>query len=157
MNSVIFGNNKFSHYETLGGGSGGEEEVGQEGASTVQVHMTNTVTDPEILESRFPVRLVAFRRRTGSGGDGTWPGGDGIEREYLFEEETQLSLLTQSRVLAPQGISGGESGMCGEQFLIRMDETRKQWISLNRQPCTREIALSFEHGGGGAGKAELLA
>ena len=157
MNNVIFGNNKFSHYETLGGGSGAR--VGQEGASAVQVHMTNTaITDPEILESRFPVRLVAFRRRTGSGGDGTWPGGDGIEREYLFEEETQLSLLTQSRVLAPQGISGGESGMCGEQFLIRMDGNEEAMDFLEQATVYPGDRLVIRTpGGGGAGKAELLA
>jgi len=121
--------------------------------------MTNTaITDPEILENRFPVRLVAFRRRMGSGGEGTWPGGDGIEREYLFEEETQLSLLTQSRVEAPCGISGGESGMCGEQVLIRMDGTEEAMDSLEQvtvYPGDRLVIRT--PGGGGAGEAELLA
>ena len=156
MNNVIFGNHKFSHYETLGGGAGAR--VGQEGASAVQVHMTNTaITDPEILETRFPVRLVAFRRRTGSGGHGTWPGGDGIEREYLFEEETQLSLLTQSRVEAPSGISGGEAGKCGEQFLIRMDGTEEAMGSLEQATVYPGDRLVIRTpGGGGAGEAELL-
>jgi 5-oxoprolinase (ATP-hydrolysing) len=157
MNNVIFGNDKFSHYETLGGGSGAR--IGQEGTSAVQVHMTNTaITDPEILENRFPVRLVAFRRRMGSGGEGTWTGGDGIEREYLFEEETQLSLLTQSRVQAPQGMSGGDAGMCGEQVLIRMDGTEEAMDSLEQvtvYPGDRLVIRT--PGGGGVGEAELLA
>ena len=156
MNNVTFGNDNFSHYETLGGGSGAR--VGQEGTSAVQVHMTNTaITDPEILETRFPVRLLAFRQRMGSGGHGTWPGGDGIERDYLFEEETQLSLLTQSRVQAPHGIAGGESGKCGEQVLIRMDGTEEAMDSLrqaNVYPGDRLVIRT--PGGGGAGEAELL-
>lgn len=156
MNNVTFGNDRFSHYETLGGGSGAS--VGQEGTSAVQVHMTNTaITDPEILETRFPVRLVAFRRRIGSGGEGTWSGGDGIEREYLFEEETKLSLLTQSRVQAPQGISGGESGVCGEQFLIRKDGKQEVLSSLEQAIAyPGDRLLIRTPGGGGAGEAELL-
>jgi 5-oxoprolinase (ATP-hydrolysing) len=156
MNNVTFGNDRFSHYETLGGGSGAR--VGQGGTSAVQVHMTNTaITDPEILETRFPVRLVAFRRRIGSGGEGTWSGGDGIEREYLFEEETKLSLLTQSRVQAPQGISGGEPGVCGEQFLIRKNGKQEVLSSLEQAIAyPGDRLLIRTPGGGGAGEAELL-
>ena len=83
MNNVTFGNENFSHYETLCGGSGAV--IGKKGTSAVQTHMTNTaITDPEILEVRFPLRLLSFRSRMGTGGRGTWEGGDGIEREYLF-------------------------------------------------------------------------
>ena len=92
MNNLTFGNDHFSHYETIGGGSGAA--IGQDGESAVQVHMTNTaITDPEVLEARFPVRLLAFRKRAGSGGAGSWPGGEGIEREYLFEEAVTISFL----------------------------------------------------------------
>ena len=157
MNNVTFGNDYFSHYETLGGGSGAV--VGQAGTSAVQVHMTNTaITDPEILEARFPVRLVAFRRRKGSAGEGTWSGGDGIEREYLFEEETKLSLLTQCRVQAPRGISGGGSGKCGEQVLIRRNGSKITLASLEQTiayPGDRLVIRT--PGGGGVGEAELVA
>ena len=118
MNNVTFGNASFSHYETIGGGSGAL--AGSSGTSAIQVHMTNTsITDPEILESRFPVRLKRFQVRRNSGGKGKWLGGDGIEREYLFEETMHLSLLTQRRNYPAEGIAGGLSGQKGEQVIIR--------------------------------------
>ena len=71
MNNITFGNDRFSHYETIGGGAGAK--IGQDGTSAVQVHMTNTaITDPEVLEARFPVRLLSFKKRAGSGGAGSW-------------------------------------------------------------------------------------
>jgi 5-oxoprolinase (ATP-hydrolysing) len=157
MNNLTFGNASFSHYETIGGGAGAA--IGQEGTSAVQVHMTNTaITDPEILESRFPVRLVGFRKRTGSGGKGSWNGGDGIERHYLFEEEIELSLLTQRRTSGPAGLAGGEAGQPGEQILIRTDGTEeilKSADSRTAYPGDRLILRT--PGGGGAGDPELLA
>ena len=156
MNNVTFGNSNFSHYETICGGSGAR--IGSDGSSAVQVHMTNTaITDPEVLETRFPVRLLAFRIRKDSGGKGTWNGGDGVEREYLFEEKTQISLLTQSRVQKPQGISGGESGKCGRQILIRKAGNQEVLSSLEQviaYPGDRLLIRT--PGGGGAGEAELL-
>ena len=156
MNNVTFGNSNFSHYETICGGSGAR--TGSDGSSAVQVHMTNTaITDPEVLETRFPVRLLAFRIRKDSGGKGTWNGGDGVEREYLFEEKTQISLLTQSRVQAPGGISGGKSGKCGRQILIRKAGNQEVLSSLEQviaYPGDRLLIRT--PGGGGAGEAELL-
>jgi 5-oxoprolinase (ATP-hydrolysing) len=157
MNNLTFGNASFSHYETIGGGAGAA--LGQEGTSAVQVHMTNTaITDPEILESRFPVRLIGFCKRTGSGGKGSWNGGDGIERHYLFEEEIELSLLTQRRTSGPDGLCGGEAGLPGEQILIRTDGTEeilKSADSRTAYPGDRLILRT--PGGGGAGEPELLA
>ena len=156
MNNVTFGNSNFSHYETLCGGSGAR--IGRDGTSAVQVHMTNTaITDPEVLESRFPVRLLAFRIRKGSGGKGTWNGGDGVEREYLFEENTNISLLTQSRVQAPRGISGGEEGKCGEQILFKKDGSVCKLGPLVRTSAyAGDRLLIRTPGGGGAGEPEII-
>ena len=153
MNNVTFGNSSFSHYETIGGGSGAT--IGSDGTSAVQVHMTNTsITDPEIIESSFPVRLNSFKIRKDSGGEGRWRGGDGIEREYYFEEKIKLSLLTQNRKHGPQGIVGGSCGMPGEQFLIRSNgesELLSDSVSVTVYPGDSLIIRT--PGGGGAGKA----
>jgi 5-oxoprolinase (ATP-hydrolysing) len=157
MNNLTFGNNQFSHYETIGGGAGAA--IGQDGESAVQVHMTNTaITDPEVLEARFPVRLLSFRKRVGSGGAGSWSGGEGIEREYLFEEEVTISLLTQRRTSGPEGMADGRPGLPGEQILIRKngEEIKLGSIdSITAQPGDRLILRT--PGGGGAGNPELFA
>ena len=157
MNNLTFGNDQFSHYETIGGGAGAT--IGQDGTSAVQVHMTNTaITDPEVLEARFPVRLLSFRKRVGSGGAGSWIGGEGIEREYLFEEEVTISLLTQRRASGPEGMADGQPGLPGEQFLIRKngEEIKLGSIdSITAQAGDRLILRT--PGGGGAGNPELLA
>ena len=157
MNNLTFGNASFSHYETVGGGAGAA--LGQEGTSAVQVHMTNTaITDPEILESRFPVRLVGFCKRTGSGGKGSWDGGEGIERRYLFEEEVELSLLTQRRASGPDGLAGGEVGLPGEQVLIRADGTEEVLGSTDSRIARAGDCLVLRTpGGGGAGDPRVLA
>ena len=157
MNNLTFGNDHFSHYETVGGGSGAC--VGQAGTSAVQVHMTNTaITDPEVLEARFPVRLLRFVRRRGSGGEGAWTGGEGIEREYLFENSVSLSILSQRRREGPDGLAGGRAGQPGEQILIRKDGSRES--VQGSQSLAIEAGDRFllrTPGGGGAGKPELLA
>ncbi|MCZ6674715.1 MAG: hydantoinase B/oxoprolinase family protein, partial [Verrucomicrobia bacterium] len=121
MNNLIFGNDRISFYETIAGGAGAGD--GFAGESGVHVHMTNTgITDPEILEYRFPVKLREFSIRRGSGGDGEFPGGDGLVRELEFTEPVTLSLLTQHRVESPYGLKGGQPGKTGEQWLFRKDE-----------------------------------
>ena len=157
MNNITFGNQSYSHYETIGGGSGAI--IGQKGTSAVQVHMTNTaITDPEILESRFPVRLIGFKIRKFSGGRGAWDGGEGMERVYVFEEKSNLSLLTQNRKSGANGLAGGLPGQPGEQLIIREDgktESLKSIDSTIMNPGDRLILRT--PGGGGAGLSETLA
>ena len=157
MNNISFGNQSFSHYETIGGGSGAI--IGQNGTSAVQVHMTNTaITDPEILESSFPLRLLGFKVRDSSGGSGTWSGGNGMEREYLFEETATLSLLTQNRKTAPLGIGGGNPGQPGEQILIRQNGKQEILSSIESViVCPGDRLILRTPGGGGVGDPELLA
>ncbi len=117
MNNVLFGTDDFSYYETICGGCGAGPDFN--GASAVHHHMTNTrITDPEILEYKYPVRLNFFGIRKGSGGEGKYKGGDGVKREVLFLEPVTLSLLTQHRVEFPYGLEGGDSGKTGEQYII---------------------------------------
>ncbi|MET3871699.1 hydantoinase B/oxoprolinase family protein [Puniceicoccus vermicola] len=152
MNNVIFGNQQFSHYETIAGGSGAS--MRGPGRSAVQVHMTNTaITDPEILEHRFPVRVESFRIRPSSGGEGANRGGCGVIREYFFEETVELSLLTQHRTHGPEGVDGGGSGAIGRQVLIHPDGKEE----ILPYGCTVEAiagsSLRVETpGGGGWGK-----
>ncbi|MBU6180265.1 MAG: hydantoinase B/oxoprolinase family protein, partial [Verrucomicrobia bacterium] len=120
MNNFLFGDGSFGYYETICGGSGAGP--GYDGTPGVHTHMTNTaITDPEILEQRYPVRLHRFSMRRGSGGRGRWHGGDGIVREIEFLRPLQVSLLTQHRVVAPYGCDGGEPGLCGRQTLNGLD------------------------------------
>ncbi len=118
MNNVAFGTDRFGYYETLGGGAGAGQ--GFDGASAVHTHMTNTrITDPEVLEERYPVRLETFALRRGSGGAGRWRGGDGLVRCWRFLAPATVSLLTQRRRVAPWGVAGGSSGAPGRNALLR--------------------------------------
>jgi 5-oxoprolinase (ATP-hydrolysing) len=118
MNNLSFGNERFGYYETIGGGSGAGP--GFDGASAVHTHMTNTrMTDVEVLEDRYPVRVLQFARRIGSGGQGRWSGGDGIIRRLQFTAPLSGSLLTQRRACAPFGLRGGRCGAGGRNQLIR--------------------------------------
>ena len=120
MNNVAFGTERFGYYETIGGGAGAGD--GFAGASGVHTHMTNTrITDAEVLEERYPVRLEVFGLRAGSGGDGRWRGGDGLVRRWLFLEPATVSLLSERRVRAPWGLAGGASGATGRNAVVRAD------------------------------------
>jgi len=155
MNNVVFGGEGFSHYETLGGGAGANGSGA--GASAVQVHMTNTaITDPEILEQRFPVRLERFAVRERSGGKGKFAGGNGVVREYLFEEEAEISLLTQQRADGPLGEQGGEGGLPGCQTLVFPDDRSEVLpfaATVRVPPGTRLIVET--PGGGGWGSPDF--
>jgi 5-oxoprolinase (ATP-hydrolysing) len=115
MNNVSFGQRHFGYYETIAGGAGAGP--GFRGESAVHTHMTNTrITDPEIIEQRFPVRIREFSVRHGSGGAGAYPGGDGVCREYEFLEPLTVSLLGERRCCAPFGLAGGQPGLPGRNF-----------------------------------------
>ncbi|KAF5895808.1 5-oxoprolinase, partial [Clarias magur] len=120
MNNITFGNEKCGYYETVGGGAGAGP--GWNGRSGVHSHMTNTrITDPEILEKRYPVVLEQFSLRDGSGGGGGYRGGDGVIRKLLFRDEVILSVLTERRSTRPYGLLGGQSGAAGLNLLQRAD------------------------------------
>jgi len=118
MNNFTFGNESFGYYETIGGGAGAGP--GWHGQSGVHTHMTNTrITDPEILERRYPVLLREFSVRKKSGGDGRFRGGDGLVREIEFLVPMQAAILSERRVFAPYGLKGGGAGARGENLCIR--------------------------------------
>ena len=125
MNNFNFGNAAYQYYETICGGSGAGE--GFDGTSAVHTHMTNTrLTDPEILEFRYPVVLENFEVRRGSGGKGKWHGGDGTTRVIVFNEIMEASLLTGHRRVPPFGLAGGKPGECGENWCRRADGTMER-------------------------------
>src|SRR6266581_3387608 len=118
MNNFTFGNAQYQYYETVAGGSGAGE--GFEGADVVQTHMTNSrLTDPEVLEWRFPVLLESFEIRRGSGGAGRWRGGDGAIRRVRFLEPMTAAILSGHRRIAPYGMAGGSSGETGRNWVHR--------------------------------------
>ena len=120
MNNLTFGNARHQHYETLAGGAGAGE--GFDGASAVHTHMTNSrLTDPELLEFRYPVVLEEFSIRRGSGGAGHWRGGDGLVRRIRFREAMTVTILSNRRHTDPFGINGGAAGARGENLAIRGD------------------------------------
>lgn len=118
MNNVLFGNDDFGFYETICGGTGAGQ--GFDGADAIHQHMTNTrITDAEIMEFRYPVRIEEFSIRSGSGGKGKWSGGNGVRRRLRFKAPVELTVLSQHRKEAPYGMAGGEAGARGKQKLIR--------------------------------------
>jgi 5-oxoprolinase (ATP-hydrolysing) len=122
MNNYVWGNARLQNYETICGGTGAGD--GFAGASAVHSHMTNTrMTDPEILEWRFPVRLEAFGIRHGSGGAGRWRGGDGAIRRMRFLEAMTVTTLGSHRRVPPFGLAGGKPGSCGVDIVERADGT----------------------------------
>ncbi len=123
MNNVTFGDEGFGYYETVAGGAGAGP--GFDGASCVHTHMTNSrITDPEVLEDRFPVRLRRFARRRGSGGDGRFRGGDGVIRELEALAPLRFSVLSERRARAPFGLEGGAPGAKGRSSVVTADGER---------------------------------
>jgi 5-oxoprolinase (ATP-hydrolysing) len=122
MNNFTFGNERHQYYETIAGGSGAGPD--HDGTSAVQTHMTNSrLTDPEILETRLPVRLEQFAIRRGSGGPGAHDGGDGVVREITFLEPMRANILANRRRVPPRGIMGGADGQPGRNWVVRTDGT----------------------------------
>jgi 5-oxoprolinase (ATP-hydrolysing) len=120
MNNFTFGNDRYQYYETVSGGTGAGP--GFDGTDTVQTHMTNSrLTDPEVLEWRFPVRVDSFAVRRGSGGAGRWRGGDGAVRRLRFLEPMSVSVLSGHRRIPPYGMAGGAPGALGRTYVERAD------------------------------------
>ncbi|WP_019569864.1 hydantoinase B/oxoprolinase family protein [Thioalkalivibrio sp. ALE11] len=148
MNNLTFGNDRYQYYETIAGGAGAGP--GHHGASAVQTHMTNSrLTDPEVLESRFPVRVERFALRTGSGGTGAWRGGDGVIRRLGFDEPMELTLLANRRRVAPFGLCGGGDAAAGEDWLIRADGRRERLQGCDRRALEAGDAVEIHTPGGG--------
>jgi 5-oxoprolinase (ATP-hydrolysing) len=151
MNNFTFGNERFAYYETIGGGAGAGP--GWNGQSGVHTHMTNTrITDPEVLEKRYPVLLREFSLRKDSGGKGKFNGGDGLIREIEFLEPLTVTILSERRMLAPYGINGGEPGAKGKNLQIKKDSRKIDLGGKNQfhaEPGDRIRILT--PGGGGVG------
>jgi 5-oxoprolinase (ATP-hydrolysing) len=151
MNNLTFGNERHQYYETICGGAGAGKDF--DGASAVHTHMTNSrLTDPEILEARYPVLLEEFAIRANSGGTGRHHGGDGAIRRIRFREAMSVAILSTRRETSPFGLEGGEDAARGTTTVIRTDGTRE---TLRGQDETKiapgdciEIATP---GGGGFG------
>jgi 5-oxoprolinase (ATP-hydrolysing) len=153
MNNLLIGNDRFGYYETICGGSGAGPTF--HGADAVHTHMTNTrLTDPEVLESRVPVRLIRFCIRQNSGGDGAYHGGCGVVREIEFLDPLEVSIISQRRTTRPYGLCGGEPGASGKNTLYRKDETE----AVELQPIAHFSAMPGDRvvietpGGGGYGR-----
>ncbi len=148
MNNVVFGGSDCGYYETVGGGTGaGPNHVG---ADAVHSHMTNTrLTDPEVLEHRFPVRLLRCCVRRGSGGHGLHRGGDGMVRELEFLDDLELAVLSQRRADGPCGLDGGEPGQPGRQRVLRADGTVHELAAVDGCTVGPGDRLLLETPGGG--------
>jgi 5-oxoprolinase (ATP-hydrolysing) len=154
MNNVLFGNEQFGYYETICGGCGAGP--GFRGADAVHHHMTNTrITDPEIMEHRYPVRLERFEIRQDSGGKGQYRGGHGVIREIRFLEQVELSLLSQRRKSGPYGLNGGGDGKAGKQQVLRTNGTTETLGSVSATTMdSGDRLVLFTPGGGAWGSRE---
>ena len=157
MNNFTFGNAKYQYYETISGGSGAGE--GFDGTDVVQTNMTNSrLTDPEILEFRFPVRLESYEIRAGSGGAGRWHGGNGGVRKVRFLEPMTAAILSNNRVYAPFGMAGGEPGARGANYVVRTDGHVEDLGHIGKVGMAAGDVFVIETpGGGGYGARRTLA
>ncbi|MEU9488933.1 hydantoinase B/oxoprolinase family protein [Streptomyces decoyicus] len=154
MNNVTFGNDRVQYYETVASGSGAGD--GFDGADAVQTHMTNSrLTDPEVLEWRYPVRVDSFAIRSGSGGRGRWHGGCGVERRLRFLEPMTVALLTNHRRIAPYGMAGGAPGALGANSIERADGSREELAGCDAADVgVDDVLVLRTPGGGGYGAPE---
>jgi 5-oxoprolinase (ATP-hydrolysing) len=148
MNNFTFGDGRHQYYETIAGGSGAGPDFN--GTDAVQTHMTNSrLTDPEVLEWRFPVRLDAFAIRRGSGGAGRHKGGDGVERRVRFLQPMTAVLLANHRVIAPFGVAGGQPGQVGRNWIERADGTMEHFGATHTAQLNRDDVFVIQTPGGG--------
>ncbi|MEO3434039.1 hydantoinase B/oxoprolinase family protein [Inquilinus sp. CAU 1745] len=148
MNNVTFGNARHQYYETICGGAGAGPDF--DGCSGIHTHMTNSrLTDPEVLELRFPVLLERFEIRRGSGGAGRHRGGDGTVRALRFLEPMTAAILANNRKVAPYGVAGGQPGAVGRTTVRRIDGTVQELGSTDKTEMAVGDALIVETPGGG--------
>lgn len=152
MNNFTFGNDRYQYYETIAGGAGAGP--GFAGASAVQTHMTNSrLTDPEVLEARYPVVVEEFRVRPGSGGDGQWRGGDGVVRKVRFRAEMEAGILSNRRHTRPFGLAGGLDALPGSTRIERTSGEIEVLDSTAAVTVYPGDAIVIETPGGGGYRA----
>ena len=148
MNNFTWGNDRIQNYETICGGSGASAE--QNGCSAVHTHMTNSrLTDPEVLEWRFPVRLESFSIRNNSGGDGIHKGGDGVDRRIRFLESMTVNIIAGHRVVPPYGIEGGKPGAVGKNYVIHSDARITELGTKGQIEVVKDDVFVLKTPGGG--------
>ncbi|MBJ7440515.1 MAG: hydantoinase B/oxoprolinase family protein [Sphingopyxis sp.] len=148
MNNFTFGNEAHQYYETIAGGSGAGP--GFNGTSVIQTHMTNSrMTDPEVMEARFPVIVEEFSIRKGSGGAGRWTGGDGATRRIRFREPMAANILANRRAIPPRGLAGGEDAAPGRNWVERGDGTVEMLGATGSADLAAGDAFVIETPGGG--------
>jgi 5-oxoprolinase (ATP-hydrolysing) len=154
MNNFTFGNQRYQYYETICGGAGAGP--GFSGASAVHTHMTNSrLTDPEVLEWRYPIRIEHFGLRGGSGGAGRFAGGDGVVRKIRFLEPMQAAILSNRRRNAPFGLAGGQPGQTGRNTVVRLNGSEQPLEfadQIDLHAC--DVVVIETPGGGGYGVAD---
>jgi len=152
MNNFTFGNSEIQYYETIAGGMGATAK--NNGASAIQSHMTNSrLTDPEVLEWRYPVLVKEFKIRKNSGGQGTFFGGNGVERSILFLKDMQAAIISNNRNIPPKGLNGGGDALCGENLLKRANGESEVLASSQEVSVRKgDIFTIKTPGGGGYGK-----
>jgi 5-oxoprolinase (ATP-hydrolysing) len=153
MNNFTFGDDQHQYYETIAGGSGAGPDFA--GTDAVQTHMTNSrLTDPEVLEWRFPVRLDSFRIRRGSGGAGAHRGGDGVERRLRFLKPMTAVMLANHRRVAPFGVAGGEDAVVGRNWIERAGGHIEHFnAAFSSEVAQNDVIVIETPGGGGYGKS----
>ena len=153
MNNFTFGNAAYQYYETIAGGSGAGP--GFDGTGVIQTHMTNSrMTDPEVMETRFPVIVEEFSIRQGSGGTGQWHGGDGATRRIRFREPMAANILANRRQIAPKGLAGGQDAAPGRNWVERADGSVEILAATGSANLAAGDAFVIETpGGGGYGEA----
>jgi 5-oxoprolinase (ATP-hydrolysing) len=152
MNNVTLGNDRYQYYETVASGSGAGD--GFDGTDVVQTHMTNSrLTDPEVLEFRYPVRVESYAIRRGSGGAGRWSGGDGGRRELRLLEPMTVTTLASHRRVAPYGMAGGQPGALGRHWVQRGDGTVVPMRGCDSvEVAAGDLFVIETPGGGGYGR-----
>ncbi len=157
MNNFFYGNTTHQYYETLCGGSGAGPDF--HGTDAVHTHMTNSrLTDPEVLEWRYPVLLESFEIRHGSGGAGQYNGGNGVRRRLRFLEDMEAVILANRRIIPPYGMNGGDNGLAGCNWVERVDGTIEYLTATDiRDMKVGDVFVIETPGGGGFGKSNKVA